>query len=224
VPKRYRVLEVKGLNRKEVLKIPLGRVAEGADLCLENASQFCSDARTLAEKSSCEHALGLSIFAMEELGKAIMLKEKAAYANRDAEDSVCFEKVIPDKVFNVPFKNLKKRGFSGCEINPFYDHRSKLLYTRNIRRLATYATIIKSIDGKGFSTEDEMNETIERLWKKAVELNVEKVALRELAFYVDYDQKRGEWNSWSVNLTQAKVKELTTIIEEAISLIRQWKI
>ena len=66
------------LKSKSELKIPLDKLSEGADLCLENAAQFCADANALIQQSSYEHALGLCIFAIEELGKAILLSPRCS--------------------------------------------------------------------------------------------------------------------------------------------------
>jgi len=203
-----------------MLRIPLNKVARGADLCLENASQFCSDAEILSENSSCEHALGLCVLALEELGKATMLKVKGAYALKGSEDAVIFESVRPEVFFNTKFEHLKKRGFLDCNINPFYDHLSKLLYIQNMRLFAVKMRIMKSIDGKGFQTMDEMNRTTEEMWKQALEVDVDRKDLRELAFYVDYEQQKGEWSKGRLKLTSAKVKELITDIESTIGLIR----
>ena len=50
--------------------IPLDKIPEGIGLCLQNASQFCADARVVSKESNCEHALDLCLYAIEELGKA----------------------------------------------------------------------------------------------------------------------------------------------------------
>jgi len=136
---------------------------------------------------------------------------------------VSFESVRPEVFFNTKLEYLKERGFSDGNINPFYDHLSKLLYIRNMRLFATSTRIMKSIDGKWFRNDDEMNETIDQLWRQAEEIDVEKKALRALAFYVDYDQQKGEWSRGRLKLTSAKVKELTSDIERTIGLIREMK-
>jgi hypothetical protein len=210
------------LSRK-MLKIPFNKIAEGADLCLENALQFCSDARFLSEKSSCEHALGLSILAVEELGKAIMLKTKAAFAKKKAEDVVLFERVKPEVYFNEPLESLKRRGFQNGEINPFYDHLSKLYVTRNMRYLATHERIMKSIDGKPFHSLKEINDIVGQLWKQAEEVDVENIDLRGLAFYVDFDGHKGEWTKGKINFTATKIGQFIGDIERAIALLQQWK-
>jgi AbiV family abortive infection protein len=84
--------DLPNLKNKNILTIPLKSVAEGVELCLDNATQFCSDAKALVEISSCQHALGLCIYAIEELGKATLLKEMAAYATKRNEDNITLER------------------------------------------------------------------------------------------------------------------------------------
>jgi len=211
------------LNGEAILKIPLNKVAEGADLCLDNASQFCSDARVLSEKSSYDHALGLCIFAIEELGKAILLKEKATYALKDSEQVIILKYEKPEVIFKTTIEDLKKKGFSGKEVNPFRHHLSKLLYARSMMSMATYTNVMKSLNGKGFQTIEEMNRTIEDMLTQAHEIDVERTDLRELALYVDYDQEKGAWSKGRLKVTQTKLRQLATNIETAIELIRQWK-
>ena len=62
--------------RGREMKTPLNRIEAGIELCLKNSSQFCSDVEMIV-KPSFEHALGLCILALEELGKAMMLREMA---------------------------------------------------------------------------------------------------------------------------------------------------
>lgn len=212
------------MNGEIILKIPLDKVAEGADLCLDNASQFCSDARFLSEKSSCDHALALCIFAIEELGKAILLKEKAAYALKDSDSAIILKNEKPEVIFRTTKDVLKTKGFSGKEVNPFYNHLSKLLYASNMMNMATHTNVMKSIEGKRFHGMDEINKTIENLLKEAYEVNVYHTDLRELALYVDYDQEKGVWSKGRHKVTLTKVRNLATDIQTAIELIRQWKI
>lgn len=222
------------LNGKKTLSIPLNKVAEGADLCLENAVQFCSDARVLIEKSSYEHALGFCIFAIEELGKELLLKSKAAYAQKDSKADVCFSREKPESLFRRTNEDLKAKGFK-CkkekgrqeelqEVYPFYDHLSKLLIASTMMYMATHRNVLKSIEGKGFQTEDEIDKTIDSLLKEAYEINVYRPDLRELVLYVDYDQTNGMWKKGRLKLTQEKLRQLVANIEFAIELSRQWKI
>jgi AbiV family abortive infection protein len=59
---------------KGEVKIPTCKVAEGVNLCIENSLQFCSDAKSLCDVKSFNHAWALCILAVEELGKAVWLK------------------------------------------------------------------------------------------------------------------------------------------------------
>lgn len=157
------------MNGKAILKIPLSKMAEGADLCLENASQFCSDAKLLIEKTSYEHALGFCIFGIEELAKAILLKSKTAIVQKESKADVTLNKEKPENLFHSTTEYLKAMGFK-CrkgkkqevlqEVNPFYHHLSKLLIASNMMRMATYTNVVKSIEEKRFSSMDEINKTM----------------------------------------------------------------
>ena len=221
------------LSGKKTLVIPLNKMAEGADLCLENAVQFCFDARVLIEKSSYEHALGFCIFAIEEFGKSLLLKSKAAYAQKESKADVCFNKEKPENFFHMTAENLKGIGFKLKkekgqevlkEVNPFYDHPSKLLMASNLMYMAIHTNAVKSIEGKGFQSVKEIGETIANLEKEAYKINVSHTDLRELALYVDYDQEQGLWKKGKLELTQEKLRQLVTNIETAIELSRQWKL
>lgn len=212
------------MNGKTTLTIPLDKIREGADLCLENALQFCSDARVLIEKSSYEHALALCLFAIEELGKASMLKEKAAYASAKSEKNVIFELVEAEVFFRRPKEYLKTRGFSGKRMNPFYNHPSKLFYAGSLMSMATHTRIVKSLEGRGFETVEEIDKTIEELWTQALKITVERTDLRELVLYVGYDQQEGMWSKGKLKVNPKLISQIATDIEIAIELNRQWKI
>jgi len=149
-----------------------------------------------------------------------MSKQKAAYARKRSEETVVFERVKPEVFFNTKLQDLKKLGFTGSKIHPFYDHLSKLLYTRNIRSLATHERIMKSLEGKMFQTIDEIWRVMKELKKQSQEVSTD---LREDVFYVDYVPKKGKWRK-GVRIDLAKVKNLNVDIEKAISLITQWKV
>lgn len=221
------------LNGKKTLILPLNKMAEGADLCLENALQFCSDARVLIERTSYAHALGFCIFAVEELGKAILLKTKATYAQKESKADVILNKEKPESLFHMTTEDLKAKGFKCTKekerevsqgVYPFYDHLSKLLIASNMMYLATRTNVMKSLAGKRFQRMDEINKAIENFWKEAYEINVYHTDLRELALYVDYDQKHGVWKKGRLELNQEKLRQLVVNIETAIELNRQWKL
>lgn len=199
------------------MKIPLDKIDEGIDLSLKNALQFCSDADILIKQKSYEHALGLCILATEELGKAIMLKEQSAYARKRSEEIVTFERAKPENYFKATKReDLQKMGFTDREINPFYDHVSKLLYARNIKGLATHERIMKSLEGRWFQTIEEIFEKVNELKKQTQGVSTD---LREHVFYVDYDQEQGKWSKGTIKINSAKVKEFISDIQKSIRLI-----
>lgn len=204
---------------KSILNIPLDRIDEGIDLCLENASQFCSDADVLIGQKSCEHALGFCILATEELGKAIMLKVQSAYARKRSEETVIFERAKPEDYFKATKReDLKKFGFKNLErkINPFYDHLSKLLCAKNMLSLATHERIMLSLEGKWFQTIDEIMDKAKELRKQAQEVSTD---LREQVLYVDYNQRQGKWSKGIIQIDSAKVKEFISDVQKAVRLI-----
>lgn len=199
-------------------------MTEGVDLCLKNALQFCSDARVLIEKASYEHALGFCIFAIEEVGKAVLLKSKAYYAQKESKVDVFFGKENSESLFHRTTEYLNARGFQKKEVYPFYDHLSKLLFGGDILSIAEHINVMKIIDRKEFSTLEELRRTIDDMLKQAQELAVEKTDLRELALYVDYDEEKGEWTNGKLKLTPTKIERLVTNIETAIELARTLEI
>jgi AbiV family abortive infection protein len=56
-------------------KIPNGRIQEGIDLCKKNIADYLSDAKIIANEGRLNHALISAEFAVEELGKILLLKE-----------------------------------------------------------------------------------------------------------------------------------------------------
>jgi hypothetical protein len=211
------------LSSKKILVIPLNKMAEGADLCLENAVQFCSDAKVLIEKSSYEHALGFCIFAIEEFGKSLLLKSTAAYAQKEAKADVYLNKEKPENFFHMTAEDLKTMGFKSRkgilqEVNPFYDHLSKLLMASNLMNMSIHTNVVKSIEGKEYESVKAIEETIANLTKEAYKIDVYHTDLRELALYVDYDQEHRVWKKGKLELTQEKLRQLVANIELAIGL------
>ena len=124
------------MRTKNKLIIPLEKVPERIDLCLHNASQFCAAARALSKESSIGHALGLCLYAIEELGKAELLNQLAFSAKKYGDKVVTLERAKPKKFFNEAYhSSLDKLGFSK-DMNPFYDHRFKLFSGRGLLGLA----------------------------------------------------------------------------------------
>ncbi len=208
-----------GKLSKKSLTIPFKNVERGSELCLANALQFCSDAKVLAKSSSFEHALGLCIFAIEELGKAIMLKQKAIQAKKKNEDALTFKSLKDvESFYRVPIGCLKNVGLEGCISNPFYNHKSKLYFAKSTLNFAANKRILEIMEKFGFK---EIQEA--KLLSPEYLSIIEKTEIRERAFYVDFDEKKCEWVSNSLNTTQEKVMEIISDIINAIEDTKKWK-
>lgn len=75
------------------MEIPRKDVIEMIKLCFMNISQFLSDARLIhSQKPRFDHSIALVQFAVEELGKASILRKKL----QETQDDVI---EVPDKLF-----------------------------------------------------------------------------------------------------------------------------
>ena len=210
------------MGNKLDLRIPLNKIEEGVDLCLRNAMQFCSDAENLIATGSNEHALGLCILAIEEVGKAIMLKEKAIHARKRSESVILLGLVSPEEFFHVTTEQRKRMGFNTQKIRPFYHHLAKFRWARNARYAAILSNVMYSLSERMYQNSDEMNKREKELWAYAQKTNVTNPDYREPLFYVDYDMEKGEWRRTTV-VASAEVRENISTVKRAIGIIRQWK-
>ena len=64
-------------------KIPRNLVQEGIDLCKKNVADYLDDARTIISKGRLCHAYLSVQLAIEELGKAIILREECQKSSTD---------------------------------------------------------------------------------------------------------------------------------------------
>jgi hypothetical protein len=197
------------LRNRLDLRIPINKIEEGAELCLSNAMQFCSDAENLVDTGSNEHALGLCVLATEEVGKAIMLKEKAMRARKRSESEIFLGWVSPEVFFHVTAEQRKRMGFTKKKIHPFYHHLAKFLWARNARQTAIQSNVMYSLSGKMYKNSDEMNKTEKELWAYALKANVTNPDIREILFYVDYDMEKGEWRR-ATDVDSARAKRMIT--------------
>lgn len=69
-------------------KIPKSQMQEGIDLCIKNIADYLLDARIIAKDGRLHHALISAEFAIEELGKMLLLKESLAKGNDPVEIDV----------------------------------------------------------------------------------------------------------------------------------------
>ena len=206
------------MRAKGKLVIPLDKIPEGVDLCLRNASQFCKDARIVNRESSCEHAFGLCLYAIEELGKAKLLQELAASARKYGDRVISLERNKPQKFFNERLHaDLGKLGFSK-EMNPFYDHRCKLFYGQGNVYLATNKRLMQSLDGQKFHNFRELIQAFEEKGKDVNEIDVKEIGFRELAMYVDFDQENNEWTTGRMKFASKEIDGMIQDIERAIQL------
>lgn len=63
-------------RRKTSVEIPLWEVEFGIDLILVNVLELVDDVRLLLSESKTAHVVGLLEFAVQELGKAELLKQR----------------------------------------------------------------------------------------------------------------------------------------------------
>jgi AbiV family abortive infection protein len=210
------------LRRKERLEIPVTDIPEGIAVCLKNAETFCSDARALVEKSSLQHALGLCIYAVEELGKAEMLKEMKAYRATSTSKVIFEREKAVDFFRNKPFKFLKKRGFSKkYEMNPFYNHCCKLLYAQSVIKMASDNRLLNSLGGKKtYQGLKEMFEAFKELDDPFYLSRTKTNGVREVAMYVDYDPKQGKWINGVPKITSENIFEFLEDIELEITFLK----
>jgi hypothetical protein len=209
------------LRAKGKLVIPLDKIPEGIDLCLRNASLFCIDARIVNKESSCEHALGLCLYAIEELGKAELLQGLAASARKYGDRAITLERNKPQKFFNERLHaDLGKLGFSQ-DMNPFYDHRCKLFFGRGLVGLATNERLMRSLDGQEFHNFNELIQAFEEKGKDVPEIDVKEIGFRELVMYVDFDQEKNEWITGRIKFTPNEIDAMIQDIEMAIRLFNR---
>jgi len=207
------------LRTKDKLVIPLDKISEGIDLCLNNASQFCTDAKILSKEYSYSHALGLCLYAIEELGKAELLNQLAFSAKKYGDKTIILEKKKPQKFFAEVYQSsLGKLGFSN-EMNPFFDHRFKLFCGRGLLGLATNERVMKqATDVKNFTNLRDILNAMDEIGKDVYEIDVKEIGFREIVMYVDYDQEKNEWINGMMQFTQKDIDEMIQDIERAIQL------
>jgi len=75
-----------------MVKIPRDKIPEGIKRSVEEIKRYVSDAELLIEKTSLRHALILVQFAIEELGRASILKKR--FEEAESKDIVEVEDVL----------------------------------------------------------------------------------------------------------------------------------
>jgi AbiV family abortive infection protein len=155
--------ETKKCFKPETPKIPLYEVEYGIGLIIDNVQEFVKETRMLLENSWTQHAVGLLEFAIQELGKAKLLKKE--FNNQMSlrmEDVKKGEKLTPRFV----------------QLPEFYDHSKKhnagiSLLPKEVRKIERYFFSLTS--ESGFVAKDtDIDES-----------------LRRMCLYVDWE--KGDW-------------------------------
>jgi len=125
-------------------KIPRKLVQSGIELCKKNVADYLDDARTIISKGRLCHAYLSVQFAIEELGKAVILKEEYEKSDNDplpvdasvfGEDGGRGHKNKASKAWkmlNPSLKILHKGGFGegfseyGFDVDTEASHHSRL--------------------------------------------------------------------------------------------------
>jgi hypothetical protein len=206
------------LRQKEKFEIPLDCIPEGVKFCLRNAAQFCSDAKVLAKIGSYQHALGLCIYAIEELGKAELLIEMFEIAHKHGDNSIIFELTTPDTFYRLSPKELENLGFRNSHpINPFYDHSSKLLYGRRLKD-STMGRITKSFDVANFGSFEELIQAYKKLPSPTYcQIHLDQTT-KEQTMYIGFNQKTKKWSENLVEISSEEILQLSEDIDNEISL------
>ena len=159
----------------------------GNKICIKTTQRLLESSLSLLENSAnLDHALGLYTFAVEEFGKAVLLKEQID------DDSII--KKIPKEVFgiskkgtghNIKFKKAKEILPDECiilEIGEYLSIPSGKDMEQSLGKIKGKLHITANTTGT-FLTDVMMN-----------------FAVRMRCFYVDWDENSEYWHKWKSNL------------------------
>lgn len=73
-------------------RVPISHMQKGIDLCLKNIADYLLDAKIIINEDRPHHALISAQFAIEELGKMLLLKESLKNCNNATEIEINGEK------------------------------------------------------------------------------------------------------------------------------------
>lgn len=129
-------------HAKKSVEIPLHKVDFGITLILDNVHAFIEDARLLLRHSTTTHVVGLLEFAIQELGKAELIKQQFR-----SQMELRMKEVESGEVMHPRF----------VRINGFYSHDKKhkagiKLLSEDVRKIEK--RIFKPFAGGGFVSED----------------------------------------------------------------------
>lgn len=104
-------------------RIPIGLVQKGIEACRINASAYLDDARMILSKGRCEHAYVSVQLAIEEFGKAVILKERREEAFKKPG---IWHVEVESKVFGGPRSHKYKAKKAWTLLDP----KLKILHKR----------------------------------------------------------------------------------------------
>lgn len=96
------------------MKIPRNFFVELIEMCLLNSSQFLADARIIHSdriKSKYDHSVASIQFAVEEFGKAIILRQKLQESEEDVIE-------VPNNLFGGPRSHQLKEAKAWTILSP----------------------------------------------------------------------------------------------------------
>jgi len=177
----------------------------GNKICIKTTQRLLESSLSLIDNSNnLDHALGLYTFAVEEFGKAVLLKEQI-----DNDSTI---KKIPKEVFgiakkgtghNIKFKKAKEILPDECiilEIGEYLSMPSGQDMEQSLGKIKGKLKIPANTTGT-FLTDVMMS-----------------FAVRMRCFYVDWDENSEYWHKWKANL-QTDRNSLKTAIEKFKEII-----
>jgi len=177
----------------------------GNKICIKTTQRLLESSLSLIDNSTnLDHALGLYTFAVEEFGKAVLLKEQI-----DDDSTI---KKIPKEVFgiakkgighNIKFKKAKEILPDECiilEIGEYLSMPSGKDMEQSLGKIKRKLKIPANTTGT-FLTDVMMS-----------------FAVRMRCFYVDWDENSQYWHKWKANL-QTDRNSLKKAIEKFKEII-----
>jgi hypothetical protein len=167
-------------------------------------------------KESREHALGLCLFAIEELGKAELLQGLSNSAKKYGEKAIILKRVKPHEFFAEGLHStIDKLGFEK-EKNPFYDHRYKLFYGSALLGEKVNERILTLMGSWDSRTFEELIDAYEKIGKDFHLIDIRETGFREDVMYVDYDETNKQWIHGTGNINPDEIPLIIEDVEKAI--------
>lgn len=185
------------MRRREIVRIRVDRAMEGIERCLKKSKSFLDDTSKLITDGSLESALGLTIYALENLGKAKMIFDEYQYSLQEGETEIVF-------------KDARKT---------FYEHCYKLMKASSLLDLSKDDEVMILSLALGDDFPDPVAELlVEQKLMKVKDVLERGHGLRQSGFHVDYDEKEDKWSELEISK-----EELERLIESAHKAIKNFE-